>query len=428
VAFGILRAVTGQGAYANLALAAGLAAAGLEPRDAAQVTDIVAGTCRALTTLDPVIVSASGRPLKSLQPAVADLLRLGSFEVFAGRSPSQTIVNAYVELARTMVGERATGVVNAVLRRVATRSLDQWVHHLSAGDQGLADALATWHPRWIADEYMALLGHAEAMEALAANNLPPTTTLAALDGTDELIAAGATPGRWSPYAVTIAGDPTPWLQGGRAVVQDEGSQLVCLALARADAPPGDWLDACAGPGGKTALLAGLMGSAEGDLVAADIHEHRARLVRGADELMVADATKPAWTAAHFARVMADVPCSGLGALRRRPDARWRRSPGDVEDLHELQRRILLAAITSTAPGGVVAYVTCSPHRRETVDVLSEVLPGCGAEMMDAPALLPEVPGCASPIDSRYVQLWPHRHGTDAMFLALLRVNSGSLEP
>jgi len=429
VAFEVMRAITGQGAYANLALAEALATAGLEPRDAAQVTDIVAGTCRAMTSLDAVLEAAGGRPLKSLQPAVVDVLRLGAFEVFAARSPAHAVVNAYVELARAVVAERATGVVNAILRRVSTASLDQWAVRIGGDDQEMVDALATCHPRWIVDEYEVLLGRDEALVALAANNQPPVTTLAVIPGrgdVDEMVAAGAQLGRWSPYAVTVSGDPGRWAQvrDGEAVVQDEGSQLVCLALAGAESPPGDWLDPCAGPGGKTALLSGLRGADDGLMVASEIHEHRARMVTLADVLMVADATQPAWPAGHFAKVMADVPCTGLGALRRRPDARWRRQQGDARDLHETQVRLLLGCIDSTMPGGLVAYVTCSPHRLETVDVVRDAMAQRCVEPVAAPELLPGVAHCESPTDARFVQLWPHRHGTDAMFLALLRVPPG----
>jgi len=425
VAFGVMRAITGQGAYANLALSEGLGSAGLEPRDAALVTDVVAGACRALTTLDKVIEAASGRPLKSFQPAIVDLLRLGSYEWFSGRVPAHAAVNTYVDLARDVVGERATGVMNAVMRRVTSSAGDEWVQRLGAADSRAADALTTWHPQWIVNEYISLLGREEALVALRANNEPAPTTLAVRPGfgsVDEYVAAGATRGRWSPYAVTVTGDPSVWLRDGQAVVQDEGSQLVCLALTRVNAPNGDWLDACAGPGGKTSLLAGLQ--PDGCLVASELHEHRARLVLQAAPtavVMVADATRPAWAQEHFARVMADVPCTGLGALRRRPDARWRRGPKDVDDLHDLQVRILVASVESTKPGGVVAYVTCSPHRSETIDVVSKAMRKRRAELIDAPALLPEVPSCASTPDGRFLQLWPHRHGTDAMFMALLRV-------
>ena len=428
-----MRAITGQGAYANLALADALDQARLESRDSGLVTDVVAGTCRAMTTLDLVIEAASGRALKTLQPAVVDLLRLGSFELLFGRAPQHAVLSTYVELTRDTVGERATGVVNAILRRVSAKDEAGWLAQLDDGDAHHEMALATWHPSWIVDAYIDVLGVDEAQQALMANNEPPTTTLVIRPGLaerDELMAVGAQPGRWSPYAVTVSGDPSrlPQVRHGSVGVQDEGSQLVALALAKATAPNGDWLDLCAGPGGKTALLTGLLG---GCGLAVDQHEHRAQLVRQAvgvfnqpPSVVVADATVPAWPAHQFARVLADVPCSGLGALRRRPDARWRRLPEDIDQLYELQVAILLAAVDAAMPGGVVAYATCSPHRRETVDVVTEVLTRRpGVELMDATTLLPEVPDCASPIDGQMVQLWPHRHGTDAMFLAMLQAHA-----
>ena len=135
-----------------------------------------------------------------------------------------------------------------------------------------------------------------------------------------------------------------------------------------------------------------------------------------------DATAPAWRAGVFDRVIADVPCSGIGALRRRPEARWRRSAADVTGLGGLQRHLLRTALDAVRPGGVAGYVTCSPHRAETRDVLADVLRGRDdIEVLDAPGVLAEVPDlrCPGP-DGRYAQFWPHRHGTDAIFLALLR--------
>jgi len=208
-------------------------------------------------------------------------------------------------------------------------------------------------------------------------------------------------------------------------VQDEGSQLVALALARAEAPDGPWLDLCAGPGGKAALLLGLATSGGSPLLAAERLPHRARLVASAlrafpprDRLVIAaDGTAPAWRPESFARVLADVPCTGLGALRRRPEARWRRRESDLADLVPLQLALLRTAVVSLMPGGVVAYVTCSPHRAETEEVVAAVIADGGLEVLDAPALLPEVPDAAR---GPNIQLWPHRHGTDAMFCAVLR--------
>jgi 16S rRNA (cytosine967-C5)-methyltransferase len=217
-------------------------------------------------------------------------------------------------------------------------------------------------------------------------------------------------------------------------VQDEASQLAVAALARAPAGPASdpWLDLCAGPGGKARLLAGLAGAAGGRLLACDVRPHRARLaaaataVRGTAAVIVADATTPAWRGGAFGRVMADVPCSGLGALRRRPEARWRKAPSAIPGLAAVQRRLLARALDAARPGGVVAYVTCSPHVAETRAVVGDVTAGrAGVTVLDAPALLGEVPGlrCPEPYQ-HFAQFWPHRHGTDANFIALLRRGTG----
>jgi 16S rRNA (cytosine967-C5)-methyltransferase len=213
---------------------------------------------------------------------------------------------------------------------------------------------------------------------------------------------------------------------GLAVVQDEGSQLVALALARAEVAgtdTGRWLDLCAGPGGKAALLGGLAALDGGTLDAVEQSEHRADLVRRAvDGLPVtvhqADGRAAPVPDAAFDRVLVDAPCTGLGALRRRPEARWRRQPGDVSGLAKLQRELLTAALRHVRPGGVVAYVTCSPHLAETAGVLAGVLrKHPGVQRLDAREYLPGVPDLGP---GPTVQLWPHRHGTDAMFVALLR--------
>ena len=210
-------------------------------------------------------------------------------------------------------------------------------------------------------------------------------------------------------------------------MQDEGSQLVALALALAplDGPDSRWLDLCAGPGGKAALLGGLAGQHGATLLAAELAAHRARLVRQAAaataQVVVADGAAPPWRPDTFDRVLADVPCTGLGALRRRPEARWRRQPADVAVLARLQRQLLDAAIDSTRPGGLVAYVTCSPHLAETVAVVGDALRHRGdIEQIDARPYFPGVVGLGR---GPHVQLWPHLHGTDAMFMALLRRTS-----
>ena len=434
LAFDVLRSVHADGAYANLALSALLAERGLTGRDAAFATELVAGTCRLQGSYDVIIAAAADRALNSFQPAVLDLLRLGAHQVLSLRVPVHAAVAAMVDLAAATVGERVTGLTNAVLRRVAAHDLEGWYALLSADlDERDALALRTAHPRWVVDAFAELLPAAELEPALAADNRNPEVTLAVRPGlaeVDELVLAGAAPARLSPYAARWSGSLTelPAVREGRAGVQDEGSQLVAWGLTRADAPVGPWLDLCAGPGGKSALLAGLAAATGSRLVSVEPSAHRADLVAAGlrayprDQrplVLQADGTRPAWTPGSFARVLVDVPCSGLGALRRRPESRWRRSPADVEQLHPLQTALLSSALDAAAPGGVVAYVTCSPHRRETVDVVEEVLADRPeVARLPATALLPDVPEAGL---GDFLQLWPHRHGTDAMFTAYLRV-------
>jgi 16S rRNA (cytosine967-C5)-methyltransferase len=433
-AFDALRAVNADGAYANLVLPALLRERGLAGRDAAFATELLAGTCRWLGSYDAIIAAAAGRPLTDFQPAVVDLLRLGVHQILAMRVPVPAGVAASVDLAAVTVGERVTGLVNAVLRRVADKSLDDWFDQLS---QGLDDhdhlALRTAHPRWIVDAYAELLPPTELERALSANNLSPQVSLAVRPGlaeTSDLVREGAQAGPYSPFGARWRGDPADLslVRDGRAGVQDEGSQLVTWALTRVAAPSGWWLDMCAGPGGKSALLAGLARLDGSRLLASDLAPHRASLVASAvrayarqgsaPAIVVADGIQPAWRTVSFTRVLVDAPCTGLGALRRRPESRWRRNPTDLEQLHTLQLALLASALDAAALEGVVGYVTCSPHRRETTDVLAETLAvRADVEVIPASQLLPEVPDAGL---GPYLQLWPHRHGTDAMYAGYLR--------
>jgi 16S rRNA (cytosine967-C5)-methyltransferase len=432
-AFDALRAVNADGAYANLILPALLRERGLKGRDAAFATELLAGTCRWQGSYDVIIAAAAGRPLTGFQPAVLDLLRLGVHQILSMRVPAPAAVAASVDLAAVTVGERVTGLVNAVLRRVAERSLNDWFDQLSEGlDDHDQLALRTAHPRWIVDTYAELLPPTELEPALSANNVSPQVCLAARPGladVSDLIRAGAQASPYSPFAARWRGDPADLslVRDGRAGVQDEGSQLVTWALTKVAAPTGWWLDLCAGPGGKSALLAGLARLDGSRLLASDVAPHRASLVASAvrayaaqgsaPAIVVADGIRPGWRAGSFARVLVDAPCSGLGALRRRPESRWRRNPADVEQLHPLQLALLASAIDSAGRGGVIGYVTCSPHRRETTDVLNETFTvRDDIEVIPAAQLLPEVSDAGF---GPYLQLWPHRHGTDAMFAAYL---------
>jgi len=441
-----LGAVHGRDAYANLVLPGLLRRYRLSGADAARATDLTYGTLRGTGTFDAVIGACSSRPLARIDPAVHDALLLGTYQLLGTRVPAHAAVSTTVDLVRATSGAGAARFANAVLRQVAEHDLDGWVDLLAGPHADPRDvaALRHQHPRWVVDALAAALGQDEQRltAVLAANNVPARVTVAAVPGSStvaELVAAGAQPGRWAPTsAVLSGGDPAALsaVASGRARVQDEGSQLVTLALVRAGMPDGvaddRWLDMCSGPGGKATLLTGLAatradvaGSAH--VLAAELHEHRARLVRSAlaaadlvDNAAVvqADATRGPWRPAGFSRVLLDAPCTGLGALRRRPESRWRRTPSDLDRLVPLQQALLRCAVDSTADGGVVAYVTCSPHPAETVDVVAHVLAERDdIDVLDAPALLPDVPHADR---GPYLQLWPDLHGTDAMFLSLLR--------
>ncbi|OYO24268.1 rRNA cytosine-C5-methylase [Enemella dayhoffiae] len=418
-AYDALRQISSQDAYANLVGPALLAERRITGRDAAFATELLNGTCRLQGSYDRIIAAASGRDPHKLQPTVLDVLRLGAHQLLSMRVPTHAAVAASVELAGAAIGERVTGLVNAVCRKIAARDLDGWISLLSE-DCDVTDALAlrTHHPRWIVEAYAELLPADELEAALRANNEPPTTCLVVRPGlctVAELVDAGAEAHPQLPTAAYWKGNPGDLaaVREGRAGVQDPGSQQVALTLANAEAPAGAWLDTCAGPGGKAALLAGLAIRSGERLLAAELQPHRARLVAqalrayagdNAPEVVCADGTRPPWPMSYFARVMVDVPCTGLGALRRRPESRWRRTPADLDALNPLQESLLHKAIDATRPGGVIAYVTCSPHRRETTAIVDAAL-GARADVHR---------------DTADTQLWPHRDGTDAMFCSLLR--------
>ncbi|SEF14414.1 RsmB/NOP family class I SAM-dependent RNA methyltransferase [Streptomyces sp. Ag109_O5-10] len=444
LAFEALRAVDERDAYANLVLPPLLRKArekgDFDGRDAALATELVYGTLRRQGTYDAIIAECVDRPLREVDPPVLDVLSLGVHQLLGTRIPSHAAVSASVELARVVLGDGRAKFVNAVLRKVAQDDLDGWIAKVApAYDQDPEDHLAVVHshPRWVVSALWDSLGGGRAgiEELLAADNERPEVTLVARPGratTEELLGEeAAVPGRWSPYAVRLAEGGEPGaitaVHEGRAGVQDEGSQLVALALANApvEGPDAKWLDGCAGPGGKAALLAALAAERGAVLLASEKQPHRAGLVEkalhgnpGPYQVIAADGTRPPWRPGTFDRVLMDVPCTGLGALRRRPEARWRRRPEDLDTFGPLQRALLLTAIDSVRVGGVVGYATCSPHLAETRAVVQDVLKQRpDTELVDARPLLPGAPELGEGPD---VQLWPHLHGTDAMYLALIR--------
>ncbi|MER6971534.1 transcription antitermination factor NusB [Nocardioides sp. NPDC000445] len=446
-AFEVLKAVRVDEAYANLVLPHVLGRLGLEGRDAAFATELASGTLRQQGTYDAVLAACIDRPLAKVEAKVLDVLRLGAHQVLSMRVPDHAAISTSVDLTRSKVGQGPAGFVNAVLRKVTRKSLDEWVAEVAPARERDHDGWATVafsHPRWVVERLAEAVGRDQIDALLEAGNVPPSVTLVARPGrarTDEL---GGTPTPYSPFGVTLdSGSPAgiAAVAEGRAGVQDEGSQLVAIALAEADRDRPDsgtesWLDLCAGPGGKSALLAALAAQQGAVLVANERQPHRAGLVLanltdrssgthvdGSAGVVAGDGTRPPFKDATFDRVLVDAPCTGLGALRRRPEARWRRATADLDVLVDLQRSLLDRAIDLARPGGVVLYATCSPVLAETEGVVRRVLEDRSDVVLEPiGATVGTVPDSAGPMAGT-VQLWPHRHGTDAMFLALLRRTS-----
>lgn len=430
-------------AYANLALPGILRDAGLHGRDAAFATELTYGTLRAVGTLDKIIGIAADREVERIDPTARDALRMGVYQLLYTRVPPHAAASSTVNLVRSNTGESAAGFANAVMRQISARDLDDWLETVAPDakeDRVGHMSVVRHHPQWIVRAFAEALGGDldETDEALAEDNERPIVHLCARPGRADAVAladeTGGAPGAFSPYAVYLPGGSPGDIKAvatRAAHVQDEGSQLVATAVANAPVEGRDerWLDLCAGPGGKAGLLGALAAQRGAHVTAVEITPHRAELVESACRglpvtVICADGRDVGrideLPEGGFDRVIVDAPCSGLGSLRRRPEARWRRTPADLPPLTRLQRELLAAALKAVRPGGIVGYATCSPHIAETQVTVTETARRSpqNVEYVDARPLLPDgMPGLGT---GPTVQLWPHRHGTDAMFLAVLR--------
>lgn len=483
LAFQVLQTVEKDQAYANLVLPPAIRAARLDARDAAFATELTYGTLRRQGTYDAVLAHCTDRPLDKIGSDILLILRLGTHQLLGMRVPAHAALNQSVALTRAQIGSGPANFVNAVLRRVSGKTPDQWQQILEeeAPDETSRLAISQSHPAWMVRALrQALAAHGrspeEISQLLEADNQAPAVNLVALPGLGSLAeaeAAGAQPGPLvEDSALYSSGDLARLesVRAGSVRAQDVGSQLVARALAAAPLEGSDqnWLDLCAGPGGKAALLAALAQQRGAHLLANEVAPHRARLVEKSlapldsetYAVISADGRQIASSLAQeeklpgqmgpgtlFDRVMLDVPCSGLGALRRRPEARWRKSPRDIAELLPLQLALFQAALEVTRPGGLLAYVTCSPHMAETQGIVADILRTCPVTLLDSASALEAVARQDAEGQSMLTgdlavgfqpaelgqkalgklsesastaQLWPHVHGTDAMFLALFQ--------
>ena len=444
IALEVIMAVRETDAYANLLLPVKLERARLAPQDAALATELTYGTLRQQGYYDAVIELAAGRSADEIDSPILDVLRLGTHQLLSMRVAHHAAVDEAVSLAREVGSRSATGFVNGVLRTITRSEPGTWHDRVMTkprtDDERLS--LEHSHPLWIVRAFRQALAaegrEHELEDLLIADNFAPRVSLVALPGCATISEIrGTQKAKYSPIAaVSDGGDPALWpaVHEGRARVQDEGSQLAALALSRArPVISGErWLDLCAGPGGKAALLAAEASQGGAILVANEITPVRAELVRKAlavfvdpPQVLVQDGTLfGERMPQQFDRILIDAPCTGLGALRRRPEARWRKQPSDVADLTGLQIALLESGLAALKPGGILAYVTCSPHLAETKVVVETALKRTpGISRLDTPAVLAAVTKrelqLGESAGDGHVQLWPHRHGTDAMFICLL---------
>lgn len=446
IALDILVAVRESDAYANLLLPVRLERARLSEADAGLATELTYGTLRQRGYYDRVIELAARRPASEIDPAILDVLRLACHQLLSMRVAQHAAVDEAVTLAGTVGSNSATGFVNGVLRTITRTPAEEWRERVlsatSTDDERLSVEYS--HPQWVLRAFrQALASEGRELELdalLAADNVAPRVSVTALPGESTVDELEAYPSPYSPVGATLdRGDPSRLdaVRRGTARVQDEGSQLAALALSRArPIRPGEvWLDLCAGPGGKAALLAAEAAIGGATLVANELIPARAQLVRKAlavfapaPEVLELDGTAIGDAQPEtYDRILLDAPCTGLGALRRRPEARWRKRPKDVAELAELQFALLRSAVAALKPGGILAYVTCSPHLGETrVAVQSAVRKlGDSVTVVNTQNVLATV--TREPLDlppAEHVQLWPHRHGTDAMFIQLFEKARG----
>lgn len=433
LAFDLITEVNRNEGYSNLLLPAALSASSLEDRDRNLVTELVYGTLRMQGKHDWILAQISDRPWGEVDAGIVDVARMGVHQIHELRIPDHAAVSATVEVARKRLGESKASFVNALLRSVTRKSLDEWFSPLDKMQDNVERLSIQYsHPQWIISAYFDLLKDWQSVEAeLATNNIPALPTLVSWPGystQDQLVELGAEPTVYSKLGARMKGNPgnLDLIKHRLAGVQDEGSQLVATVFAAA-AHGDSWLDLCAGPGGKAALLSSIAKGRGINFVANEFSEPRAQLVRNVVHgatVWCGDGRDVATHGESFDAVIVDAPCTGLGALRRRPEVRWRRSLADLRELTSLQRELLSSAVSVIKPGGLLGYATCSPHLAETtVQVLDILKKHPELEQVDIAQFLPENLKDATRAQS--MSLWTHKHGTDAMFLALLRKKQGS---
>ena len=429
LAFLVLQDVFCDTAYANIAMSKRLNEAALSPVDRRFATELVYGTIKACATLDWMLGHYIKKPLSQTDPLVVNILRLGMYQLqFLDKIPPSAAVNEAVNLAKKYAHPGVSGFVNAVLRSVI-REPERIRYPNLDKDPVRSIALRECHPEWLVRRWMKQLGPEETLALCRFNNSQPplslrtnTLKLSREELLEKLVAAGAEAelSTLAPEGIVcqrLGDEPLQFIRMGLCQAQDESSMLVAHVVAP---QPGETvIDACAAPGGKSTHLATLMQN-RGRIVAVDIHAHKIQLIEDNQrrlglsiiEAKQMDATQLHQTMADQAdRVLVDAPCSGLGVLRRRPDARWRKEDS-LQGLPPLQKAILTSAAQCVKPGGVLVYSTCTLEPAENEAIVSGFLAENPQFVLDETgSYLP------TPRTEKMITLWPQRDGTDGFFIA-----------
>ena len=428
--YDLLSEVNRRGGYSNLLLPQALTESKFEQRDKGFATELLYGTLRMQGRHDFILSQVADRPLSEVDEGIVDICRLGVHQLFEMRVATNAAVSATVEVARKVLGESKASYVNALLRKVSSRTLAEWLEEIPEKADAITRLSITHsHPEWVVSAYLDLLKDLELVEReLSANNIAAAPTLVAWPGSstqEDFLALGAVATRYSPYGATLGQPPATLevIRHRKAGIQDEGSQLVAHIFSEAARESSSILDLCAGPGGKAALLAHIARERGQEFYANEISQTLADLVKRVvtpATVWVGDGREIAERGMKFGAILADVPCTGLGALRRRPEVRWRRTLQDLRPLTELQLQLVNAAISSLEPSGIFGYATCSPHYAETSAQVKSIMKSNPAikQISVEPYLPPSLQGA---VRQGCLSLWTGQHGTDSMFLALFRV-------
>lgn len=442
----VLYAVEVEGAYANLVLDQLLREASFSKLDRAFITEMVYGTLRWQKTVDWVLGQVLHTGIAGLTPWIRNILRLGTYQLlFMDRIPVSAVCNEGTNLAKRYGHQGVARLVNGVLRNVARHDTD-WPYPDPREMPVEYLAIRYSHPEWMVKRWLGRYGYADTLALLKTNNRAApnsirTNTLRITPAKlADLLAQEGAPAEKSALVpeglilkqVSAYGDLKAMRQG-LFQVQDESSMLAGYGLK--PSPGTRVIDVCAGPGGKTTHLAQFM-EKEGEIVALDLHEHKVGLIgencRRLGINIVQTIQRDArdlpgpWEGwADFALV--DAPCSGLGVLRRRPDARWQKSAKQIQELAGLQQEILQAASRCVKPGGVLLYSTCTLEPEENEDQINRFLGGnrnqAEFKLEDLSECLPFVPQRAEEqqqIKQGRLTLLPYVYGTDGFFLARMR--------